>query len=210
MAIARDVASPLFIQSTLSGTSVSGTLTTAGTNRFLVVAAYCYSGGHADTATYAGIDMNLYAQITANSATSAVISLFYLSNPALGANTLTVSGVNPNAYISAEGVNYTGVGQFLGGTTGTATGPSGIQLSLSPRKESTAWGVGYWYSATASSATANVSNWIDGYIWDTNGNEFGSFNMSVTAANATGSPANGAIGIAFGASPSPLPTYYRI
>jgi hypothetical protein len=115
-----------------SGTTLTFSHTTAGSDRFLIVSAYGGADGTNITGmTYAGVAMTFIAkaQYPAN---NSYVHVYYLINPASGANNVVIS-YSPNARMAAVATSYTGVrqsGQPDAFNTKTQAGASSITQTL--------------------------------------------------------------------------------
>lgn len=114
MAIAFDAATNSF--SGTSGTSYTFSHTTSGSNRFLVVYAGVPLTDIITGVTYAGVSMTL-AQKNQTSG-DRWLYLYYLANPASGANNVVISSSGSDALLGSAS-SYTGV---LGGYDNSSTG----------------------------------------------------------------------------------------
>jgi len=116
MAIAFDVAANTGSTYWNNGAHTSMTLahTTTGTDRFLIVGIILYSpiARTVTGVTYNGVAMTSIGSITAAlEGNNQNTSLWYLANPATGANNIIASMSGAVAYVSAVSASYTGVNQ---------------------------------------------------------------------------------------------------
>lgn len=96
--------------------------TTSGANRLLIVAvSHDTNSITYPTVTYAGVHMQYVAM---SSSSLQKIQLFYLSNPALGTNNITITWPSSSSDSGGMAVSYTGVAQVapvIASVTGNAT-----------------------------------------------------------------------------------------
>ena len=90
-----------------ASTGTSGTHTTSGTNRIMFGLAYDDSGDNCAAPTYNSVAMTLIDKIQTSAGNNEYAYVYYLVNPALGANTYAFSGTGCNGTI----VSYTGASQ---------------------------------------------------------------------------------------------------
>jgi hypothetical protein len=110
------------------GTSTSLTVSYtcgAGANRALVVT--CNGQVNSDVitgATYNTVPMTLAVKQAPSSSAQRYTYMFYLLNPASGANNVVISATGGNLTIEACAADYTGVGSFDATNSGTSAGSS--------------------------------------------------------------------------------------
>lgn len=182
--------------------------TCTGSNRILFVSVY-FTGITISSVTYAGVAMTLVN--TANT-TNTSVSLYYLVNPASGANNIICTpsgaGVHGESAASYTGVRQPGV-QPENSTTGTST-TSPLTIALTTLNDN-AWTVLAAIDEDAGLAASTGSTLRDSRtigtvkvgIFDSNAvvHPAGSNSMSVTGNKTVGTPFAGVI-----ASIRPVPT----
>jgi hypothetical protein len=195
------------------GTSTSLTVSYtcgAGANRALVVTVEGQVNSDVITgATYAGASMALAAKIAPASSVQRYQYLFYLLNPASGANNVVISATGGNTYIIACAADYTGVGSFDAvNSTTLGTSSSFITLSLTTIADN-CWTVFGWsgYSGGANTpfAGSGLTQRVFGAAFKDNG--IGDSNGAVHPAGAYsmtenfGATASGSSAIALSFAP---------
>ncbi len=182
MAIARDASSSADL-----GVSPNSVTHTCAANAFLVVGTYG-AAGFADGVTYNGVAMTRVADVISNVGEYS-LSLWYLSNPASGAHSISVTDVAGVVGIWAE--SYTGVTGGAGVfTTNTGSGTS-LTTTLSSLSDNNNWVTGI-FSSSANTLTASTgTNFIFTQLHNTDlGDSNGvvgasSYSMSTTAGSGT-------------------------
>lgn len=153
MAIAFDAAT--------DGGNVVGTSTFShtctGSNRFLVVAGAFFGTG-TGTATYAGVSMTEVASTPLNT-NPGNLKIFFLANPASGANNVVVTPTNSSDNSIFTASSYTGAQSVsTADATGTNSGNSGTQTVSVTTSADNCWVIGTWRnSGTSSTAGANTT-----------------------------------------------------
>lgn len=196
MAIALDAVTSKNRVATTS--SITWTHTCTGTNLILFVAVQL-TGETTDALTaitYNGVAMTLINN-TGSISGSGFGYLYYLLNPATGANTVSVTKSNSVSGIEAVSASYTGVkqsGQPDSHTTNTT--PTSLTTSLSTISiADNCWGIAYninnqWstasLTATGTNTTRGTTAW-SGALGDTNGviHPAGSVTMGWTGPSGT-------------------------
>jgi len=140
--------------SSFSTTSVTYSHTCSGSDRILLIGAYC-GADSVTAASYNGVSATFIAKLNVNGADH--IYLYYLIAPATGANdvVVTITGA-PGVYSSAT--SYTGATQSAQ-PDASATNVSASTTSLTTNVTTVAdnsWLVGYFYGQTCS-AGANTT-----------------------------------------------------
>ena len=108
MAIAYDNSA----QGTTTTNPLTYSHTTAGSDRILFVGVRWYQGDNLTSVTYAGVAMTQINKRQDNAGNNAYTYLYYLINPASGANNVVVTGTgNPNIRIDSVSASYTGADQ---------------------------------------------------------------------------------------------------
>lgn len=156
MAIAYDSSSSGFV-GTASSLTYSHTCT--GTDGLLLVYALSNSGaaGTITGVTYNGVAMTMVVEFSTG---SGPFSVWYLNNPATGANNVVVSADRGTNAIGSGSVSYTGCNQtssVIDSTnTGTDTGVSSIGKSVTSTVDN-CWGVIMTYSGNNGGHTAGTN-----------------------------------------------------
>lgn len=196
MAIAYDTSSTNGAEST--GTSISWSHTCTGSNRALVVIVEyaAYHSTATPSVTYNGVSMTEIAYSDWPGSTVASCTLFYLSNPASGTNTVTITF---GSSIPGSGIalSYTGVkqtGQPEANSTQTVYPPSiGSLTQTVTTSTGNSWLVGGATSGSTGAKTAGSGTTIRNEItaaylggWDSGGalSPAGSYSLSITNSTA--------------------------
>lgn len=153
MAIAFDAQS---VSAYAPNTSVTWSHTCTGTDRILIVGVYCGTA-NTTTVTYNGVSMTAINSLAMSGAASGqFIKLFYLVNPASGANNVVVSCSAGDMYGLAT--SYTGAKQSAqpdsNNTGGNATATS-LTVSTTTVADN-CWLVGFVYCGLTPTAGANT------------------------------------------------------
>lgn len=180
---------------TSGGAASTATLTfshtTTGSNRFLVVSARSETGGdHISGITYAGTAMTRAIAKAWVPNNNNWVYLYYLLNPASGANDVVVSGNGTNQ-ISAGASSYTGATQSVAPDTGfvseTASGDRYVTVNVTTANS---WLVENYVSADAN-PTAIVGGVTRGVV---------GANPTLADSNAAVGSGNQTIGMTWGES----------
>jgi hypothetical protein len=164
-----------------TGTSLTFTHTTTGSNRFLVVGTAAYSASlvTATAVTYNGVSLTKVNAITAElESNNQETSLWYLDNPASGANDVVVTWSGSVDFGAAASASYTGkttIGIDAHNTaqnTSTSTNSPACNVNV---VKSDCWLVAFGYSRLAGAPTAGTGttvrqdNGVGHVIGDSNG-----------------------------------------
>lgn len=173
-----------------TGTSVSLSHTCSGNNRILIAGIKVYEPGGGDLltgVTYAGVAMTQIGKVSQT--IHAYFYLYYLINPATGANNIVASASGAPDEMDVFGSSYTGVKQSgqpdAGPNSGNSASPNTRTVTTIADN---AWVVGYFCSDNGSAVAAST-NTTDranlnyaGMICDSNGGKTppGSFSLVAT------------------------------
>lgn len=178
------------VSSYSGGTSVTWSHTCTGSDRVLIVGAYCGTSA-AFTATYNGVSMTAINSLAMSGAAAGqYLRLWYLINPATGANNCVLSSTSDMYGFSTS---YTGASQVTQpdstNTGGNASGSTSLTVSTTTTVDND-WLVGICYAGTAISAGTNttlrsaISNIL--YMVDSNSAQTpaGSKSMNITHSSS--------------------------
>lgn len=138
-----------FDASTIGGDGVASfSHTCTGTNRFLVVTV----GNRGVTVT--GVNYNGVAMTNLVNNSGSRLSVFYLVNPASGANTVALQGVTGGENIQSIAVSYTGAFGIDSSNVVSAATPNTVATTV---VDSNCWLIGSGFGATSSSASYSTN-----------------------------------------------------
>jgi hypothetical protein len=190
MAIAPDSAAVSALVN--PGTSVTWAHTCSGANRILFVGAFGNTGGAGNIAgaTYNGVAMTL---IDSQAPVSGErwIYLWYLINPAAGANNIVVSSDGSSIALAGLSESFTGAAQTGQPDAHAKNSASAGSLTVSVTTvAANCWAVAYYKASamiSAGTGTTGRQNAIDQLIGDNNGAVAAgtTVNMSATASAST-------------------------
>jgi len=179
-------------QSSGVGTTQTVSYTCSGSNRALVVAVQKQSSNTCSGVTYNGVAMTLISQGKGNSSGSTTNGyLFYLSNPASGANNIVATFNSATGVSTITAASYTGVKQTgQPEADGTNSSASTTSLSVSATVTSpNSWLVGQSFSQNNMSAGSGTiirsSVSTTDSIIDSNGT-VGTGSQSLTVTQSSG------------------------
>lgn len=157
MAIAFDAATHSAYQ---ANSPLTFSHTTSGSDRLIIV--YVYDGSNRTTGvTYGGVALTLVQDLVMTGAAAGqYIQLWYLLNPASGANNVVVSGTPDPIGVYASAVSYTGVAQSgqPDASNKQATSPATSLTTSVTTVADNCWLMGYAYhGATISAGTGTTS-----------------------------------------------------
>lgn len=202
--IARDSSGDVITNATVS--PATGNLTTAGTNRILLIPISTDNTGGISAVTYNGVGATLVATLARPAPQNdRAIFLYALENPASGSNVLSVTFTA--GHLWASYASYVGAiqsGEPHVNNTGNQAEPG--TLTVAATVTANAWLVGmtitYTASTGAGTGTSLVANLVDSVdFWDSNTSlSAGSQALSVVFTGGSGHDAMIVAGIA------PVPT----
>ncbi len=139
-----------------SATSATWSHTCSGSDRLLVIGIYSTNSNDVASVTYNSVACTFINRVVVTGGQE--IYLYYLLNPATGANNVVVTATSGNLQGYGAATSYTGVKQSAQ-PDASATNQSASTTSLTTSVTTTAdncWLVGFAYGQTASAGTGTI------------------------------------------------------
>ena len=158
MAIAFDAAGGRSFSASSNSLTYSHTCT--GTNRYLLVCVKTSTTDDVSGITYNSVSMTQIGKVQNPGGDSRWAYMYYLINPASGANNVVVSTSDTPDFIIAKSTSFTGVkqsGQPDASTTGTVAVGTSITLSITTIADN-CWSAMYVIDTNAPAASTNVTD----------------------------------------------------